>query len=262
MTIVAGLLAVVPCIKRSVIRCVCNDFGVKGTALAEFCTLRCVLPVVVTTLTLTRLVALRGRKKSGPLNVGATEDLSCVRFRPCCAMGSLLKFFVFKVLFVLVVFFCPGLLKRASGCVPTGPLIAPARVAPRFCLLFCCVKLETVPGGAFKMLVLLDFVLILTLVPFLRGKVVGATGFEPLCEFFVFVFFVGFLVNACLNTTVITRPCVFLDELSAFCCLFFVLVLVPILSFLRAFFFVLVASGLLPSVSPCGRDSLWSVGDG
>lgn len=256
IAVITNLLTIIPYVGHDIVEYIYGSFNIGNATLTRFYALHYILPIIIAALALAHLITLHNQGGSNPLGINTARSLSYIQFHPYYTVKDLLGFFIFGILFILIIFFYPNLLGHTDNYIPANPLVTPTHITPEFYLLFYYMGLRAIPNKTFGVLILLSFILVLALIPFLHKGIINTAKFRPLYRFFIFIFFINFLIGTYLGAAIVAQPYIFLSRLSTFYYLFFILILIPVLSFLETFFFMLITSKLLPSIDPYKESSL------
>lgn len=198
------------------------------------------LPIIIAALALAHLITLHNKGGSNPLGINTARSITLINFHPYYTIKDLFGIFIFTFIFIIFVFFYPNLLGHTDNYIPANPMVTPTHIVPEFYLLFYYMGLRAIPNKTLGVIALITFILILLLLPFLHKGIINTSKFRPIYTKFLFLFFINFIIGTYLGAAVVSEPFISLSRISAFYYVFFILILVPLISFLETLFFIIL----------------------
>ena len=119
-------------------------------------------------------------------------------------------------------------------------MVTPTHIVPEFYLLPFYALLRSIPNKTFGVLALLSAILVLLPLPFLHLGLVHTSLFRPVYRVFLYVFFAVFLLLMYLGQAVPSEPFITIGQLLGLYYFTFFLILIPLISFLETFFYLLL----------------------
>ena len=239
VVVITNLLTIIPKYGHNLVEYILGGFNVGNQTLTRFYALHYILPIIIAALSLGHLITLHNKGGSNPLGINSARNLSFIQFNPYYTIKDLLGFLLFFIVFIILVFFYPNLLGHTDNYIPANPLVTPTHIVPEFYLLYFYMGLRAIPNKTMGVIVLLSFILILYLLPFLHKGILNSAKFRPLYRVFLFLFFINFILGTYLGATVVAEPFVTLSRISTIYYLLFILVIVPLISFFESFLYML-----------------------
>jgi len=239
IAVITNLLTVIPYVGHSLVEFIYGGFNIGNATLTRFYALHYLLPFILVGLTLLHLITLHGKGGSNPLGINSVKTISLVNFHPYYTTKDLFGFSIFFLILVIFVFFYPNLLGHTDNYIPANPLVTPSHICPEFYLLFYYMGLRSIPNKTFGVLILLSFILVLFLLPYLHKGILNSAIFRPIYRFLLYTLFFNFLLGTYLGGTEVIEPYVTLSRISTLYYLTFFLIIFPFVSFLESLLFLL-----------------------
>lgn len=242
IAVITNLLTVIPYVGHDIVQYIYGSFNIGNATLTRFYALHYILPIIIAALSLAHLITLHNKGGSNPLGINTARSTTFINFHPYYTIKDLFGIFMFLFVFIILVFFYPNLLGHTDNYIPANPMVTPTHITPEFYLLFYYMGLRAIPNKTLGVIALLSFILILLLLPFLHKGIINTSKFRPIFRKFLFLFFINFLIGTYLGAALVAEPFITLSRLASFYYLFFILVLIPLISFLETLFFVLLSN--------------------
>ena len=240
IAVITNLLTVIPYVGHDLVLFIFGGFNIGGATLTRFYSLHYLLPFIIAALSLAHLITLHQVGGSNPLGLNSVSSLSLVNFHPYYSFKDLFGFVVALSLLLFLVFFFPNLLGHSDNYIPANPMVTPTHIVPEFYLLPFYALLRSIPNKTFGVLALLSAILVLLPLPFLHLGLVHTSLFRPVYRVFLYVFFAVFLLLMYLGQAVPSEPFITIGQLLGLYYFTFFLILIPLISFLETFFYLLL----------------------
>ena len=240
IAVITNLLTVIPYVGNDLVQFIYGGYNIGNATLTRFYALHYLLPIIIAALAMAHLITLHNVGGSNPLGINSVRSLSFINFNPYYTFKDLFGIVLLLFVLLLLVFFLPNLLGHTDNYIPANPLVTPSHISPEIYLLFYYMGLRSIPNKTLGVLVLLSFILVLFLLPYLHKGIINTCKFRPIYRYLLFLLFINFFLGTFLGGTEVAEPFITLSKLSTFYYLFFFLVLFPLISFMETLFFILL----------------------
>ena len=240
IAVITNLLTVIPYVGHDLVQFIFGGFNIGGATLTRFYSLHYLLPFIIAALSLAHLITLHQVGGSNPLGLNSVSSISLVNFHPYYSFKDLFGFVLAISLLLFLVFFFPNLLGHSDNYIPANPMVTPTHIVPEFYLLPFYALLRSIPNKTIGVLALLSAILVLLLLPFLHLGLVHTSLFRPVYRVFLYIFFAVFLLLMYLGQAVPSEPFITIGQLLGVYYFTFFIILIPLISFLETFFYVLL----------------------
>ena len=240
IAVITNLLTVIPYVGHDLVQFIFGGFNIGGATLTRFYSLHYLLPFIIAALSLAHLITLHQVGGSNPLGLNSVSSLSFVNFHPYFSFKDLFGFFIALSLLLFLVFFYPNLLGHSDNYIPANPMVTPTHIVPEFYLLPFYALLRSIPNKTFGVLALLSAILLLLFLPFLHLGLVHTSLFRPVYRVFLYLFFAVFFLLIFLGQAVPSEPFITIGQVLGVYYFTFLIVLIPLISFLETFFYLLL----------------------
>jgi quinol-cytochrome oxidoreductase complex cytochrome b subunit len=239
IAVITNLLTVIPYVGHDLVQFIYGGFNIGGPTLTRFFSLHYLLPFIIAALSLAHLITLHQVGGSSPLGLNSVSGVSLINFHPYYSFKDLLGFVIASLLLIFLVFFYPNLLGHSDNYIPANPMVTPTHIVPEFYLLPFYALLRSIPNKTLGVLALLSAILVLLIIPYIHLGLIHTAIFRPVYKVFLYVFFTVFLLLMYLGQAVPSEPFITLGQLLGLYYFGFFLVLIPLISFLETFFYLL-----------------------
>lgn len=211
-TVITNFITVIPIFGDQIVSWVWGSFSVDYTTLMRFYTLHFLLPRVLALLSLTHIFLLHRTGSSSPL--GAQNSFQ--RFRRFSGVKDGLG--------VLVMAFTPLILYLTSFMlvsdpeqyIEANPFVTPLHIVPEWYFLPAYAILRSVPNKLGGVLLLLMFIGVLMLYPFLANFQISTIKFLPANNILFWRWRMNFLLLIYLGGSVAEQPFIFFSQVCSF----------------------------------------------
>lgn len=156
---------------------------------------------------------------------------------------SFFPYFVYKDIFGLFgiligvftfyVFFLPNYLGHPDNYIPANPLVTPTHIVPEWYLLTFYAILRSIPSKLGGVLCMVAAILIFLLLPFVGQFKIKSPKFNPVHQFFFWVFVSNAILLLWLGAQLVEEPYVTIGQLATAFYFGYFLIIVPFLVYLE-----------------------------
>lgn len=240
IAVITNLLTVIPYVGHDMVNFIFGGFNIGGPTLTRFYSLHYLFPFIIAALSLAHLITLHKVGGSNPIGIDSVSSISLVNFHPYYSFKDLFGFVVALSFLLFFVFFFPNLLGHSDNYIPANPMVTPTHIVPEFYLLPFYALLRSIPNKTLGVLALLSAILVLLFLPFIHLGLVHTSLFRPVYRVFLYIFFAVFLLLMYLGQAVPSEPFLTIGQLLGIYYFTFFVVLIPSISFLETFFYILL----------------------
>lgn len=244
IAVITNLLSVVPYVGKDLIEYIYGGFNIGGPTLSRFYSLHYLLPFIILALTIAHLITLHNSNGSNPLGIVTAYDknsfnLTFINFHPYFSIKDLLGVLIFFIFFIIIIFFYPRLFEfgHTENYIPADPMVTPNHIVPEFYLLPFYAILRSIPNKILGVISLIGAIIVLMIIPYLHVSLINTIKFRPVYKLFLFLFFINFLLLIFIGQEIVAEPYIILGQIFTFYYFFFLLGIIPVISFIEYFFF-------------------------
>ncbi len=236
--VITNLLTVIPYIGEEIVEWIYGGYNIGDITMTRFYALHYIMPIIIVGVIMIHLILLHNKGGSNPLGINSVRSLSLINFHPYYTTKDLLSFFIIFIILLSLVFFAPNLLGHSDNYIPANPLVTPPHIVPEVYLLYYYMGLRSIPNKVGGVIILLSIILVLALLPFLHKSIISTLKFRPIIKWGWFFFFLNFIFGTYLGALEVIEPYITLSRISTIYYITFILIIVPIISFLETVIFI------------------------
>ena len=173
---------------------------------------------------------LHGRGSNIPLRIG--DNVDKVNFWPYYFWKDLVGICAYLIVFGYFVFFNPYILGDPENFNKANAMITPKHIVPEWYFLFAYAILRFFPTKLTGLLALVFSLVVLFIIPFTSNRVIKSNAFEPFSKFFFWFFVFNFVSLTYLGSKPAEEPWLAKTGFSAIVYFGYLLVIMPLASFL------------------------------
>nr|UTN43144.1 cytochrome b [Strongylocotes lipogonus] len=167
-TVITNLVSAIPFVGGDLVCWIWGGFSVSQPTLERFFSLHFLLPFVLALFVILHIVFLHEKGSMSPLGVDSNSDK--VYFHPYFMVKDVLGILVFFFVLLLISVSWSDLFMDPDNFTPANPLSTPPHIQPEWYFLFAYAILRSVPNKLGGVIALVLSILILMVLPFLKGK--------------------------------------------------------------------------------------------
>lgn len=236
--VITNLLTVIPFIGEELVEWIYGGYNIGEITITRLYAIHYLLPIIIVGIVFIHLIVLHNKGGSNPLGINSVRSLSLINFHPYYTTKDLLTFFLLFLSLLYLVFFSSNLLGHSDNYIPANPLVTPTHIVPEIYLLYYYMGLRSIPNKVGGVIVLLSIILILALLPFLHKSILSTLKFRPIIKWAWFLFFLNFIFGTYLGALEVVEPYITLSRISITYYIVFILIFVPIISFIETIIFI------------------------
>lgn len=234
-TVITNLLSAIPYLGDTLVSWVWGGFSVSQATLNRFFSFHFLAPFIVTIVVLLHLVFLHNKGSTNPL--GNLNHGTKIPFHPYFTWKDIVGFLLIFLFLFFLVFFYPNLLTDPENFIEANPIVTPTHIQPEWYFLFAYAILRSIPsklGGVIALALSVLYFYLFPLVGLMLNQ--GSTPFNPLGQFFYWIYIVVFILLTWLGACPVEEP--FTSLAGPATLIYF---LIPLLYFTRnKFWFILL----------------------
>lgn len=242
IAVITNLLTVIPYVGKNIVEYIYGSYNIGNITLTRFYALHYILPIIIAAVSIAHLITLHNVGGSNPLGINTARSLSFINFHPYYSLKDLLGIFLLLAIFIILLFFYPNLLGHTDNYIKANPMVTPTHIIPEFYLLYFYMGLRAIPDKTLGVIVLLSFILVLLLIPFLHKGIINTWKLRPIYRKFLILFFINFILGTYLGEQIASEPYVTLSKLSTIYYLSFILIIIPVVSFIETLLFTILST--------------------
>lgn len=235
-TVITNLVSAVPYIGNDLVVFIWGGFSVGNPTLNRFFSLHYLLPFVLVALMMLHLMALHEHGSSNPL--GVSSNLDKIYFHPYFTTKDAYFFIIFFLFFAYWVFYNPNYLGHPDNYIPANPLVTPLSIVPEWYLLMPYAILRTIPNKLLGVLALASSLFVLFLLPLQSSFALRSNSIKFFSRLGFWLFTGSWMVLTLCGALPISYPVIVLSLVATFYYFGYLLILLPLISWLDAFLYV------------------------
>lgn len=166
-TVITNLFSAIPYIGYDVVSWIWGGYSVGGATLGRFYRGHFILPFIIRVLVGLHLILLHDKGSRNPLGISrATHKIS---FHSLFSSKDIVGFILLFILFGVVVFYFPNILRDPDNFIPANRLVTPTHIKPEWYFLWAYAILRAVPNKLGGVVALFSALLILFFLPYKKG---------------------------------------------------------------------------------------------
>lgn len=240
IAVITNLLTIIPKYGQEIVQYIYGGYNIGNATLNRFFSLHYLFPFIIVALTLSHLMTLHSVGGSNSLGINNISTYSFITFHPYYTFKDLLGFILAILLLLYFVFYHPYSLSHPDNFIPANPLVTPTHIIPEIYFLAYFAILRSIPNKTIGVLMLLFSILSLLFLPFLHKGLFHTSTFRPFSRYFIYSFFINFFLLTFIGESPVSEPFISLGQIFVFYHFFFLLFILPFLSFLESFLFLFI----------------------
>lgn len=220
-TVITKFITVIPIFGAEIVQWVWGRFSVDYTTLMRFYTLHFLLPSILVILSIIHILVLHESGSSSPLGILNSYQ----RFRRFCIVKDRLGVSVIIILLMILYFVNFMLVSDSEQYLEANPFVTPIHIVPEWYFLPAYAILRSVPKKLGGVCLLLGYIIILLLFPFIYSPKFQANSVRVLKGFLFWVFIIKFFLLIFLGGSVAEQPFILFSQICTFVYFLYFLVL-------------------------------------
>nr|QNV11857.1 cytochrome b [Ancistrocerus parietum] len=209
-TVITNLISAIPYLGKSIVEWIWGGFSVNNPTLNRFYSIHFILPFIILILVIIHLMFLHSSGSNNPM--GTNSNLNKIIFHPYFSSKDSISFIIIITMFMIFIFQNPYFLSDPDNFIPANPMITPAHIKPEWYFLFAYAILRAIPNKLGGVLALLMSILILLTMPLINKTKLNSPKFNPINQFFFWIFCSSFIMLTWLGGMEIEYPFIQLSQ--------------------------------------------------
>lgn len=211
-TVITKFITVIPIFGSDIVQWVWGSFSVDYTTLMRFYTLHFLLPSILAIFRILHIIFLHETGSSSPLGVIKTYN----RFRRFCIVKDSLGVSLILLLLFIVYLINFMRVSDSEQYLEANPFVTPVHIVPEWYFLPAYAILRSVPKKLGGVCLLIGYILILVIFPFITSPNITANSIRTLKMVLFWLFISKFLLLIYLGGSLAEQPYIFFSQLATF----------------------------------------------
>lgn len=215
-TVITNFITVIPIFGSDIVQWVWGRFSVDYTTLMRFYTLHFLLPSILAIISILHIIFLHDTGSSRPLGISQNFQ----RFSRFCLVKDSLGIFSI-IFFILILYYINFMIVSDSEqYIEAKPFVTPVHIVPEWYFLPAYAILRSVPKKLGGVILLIFYILILLLFPFINYKKIQVNSVRITKQILFWRFVFNFFLLIYLGGSVAEQPFILFSQI---CRLFYFL---------------------------------------